>query len=214
MNRRIRGLACGILVVALLFVSPAWGAGGDLLWETPFTFSPENNNIIVNGVGASATSLIICGIANNLDSNGVQIGKSIGFIKAFDVSTGIIKWDKTLTLGANANGFSTLVVDGNVVLVNGSSMSFTGNPPVYSLFRSILRSYNADTGQFLWEVIKDFESSAFLNPPTLTPITVANNRAFVVKTVVDSNGKKTGSSIARAYQVKTVTLPLSMLMEN
>jgi hypothetical protein len=129
--------------------SPVWGGGGDLLWETPFTFLPDYNNINVNSVATSSNSFIISGFANYLDSSGTVIGKQIGFIKAFDTAQGNIKWEYTLTLGANGNSFNTLGVESNVVVVNGGSASFSGTPPVYSLSKGCLRGYNADTGQLL-----------------------------------------------------------------
>jgi outer membrane protein assembly factor BamB len=216
MKRKRAGWVGCVLAVALLMASPVWGAGGDLLWEKQFTFLPDYNNVNVYSMVVSATSLIVCGYATNLNSSGVSIGKNIGYIKAFDVTTGDIKWEHTLALGDNTNAFATMAMNGNIVLVRGSytTGSLSGTSFVYSLYRRFLRAYNSDTGQLLWEVNKDFESYPYNTGAILTTdIVTTNNRVFWVENPVDTSNKQTGSCMVRAYQVKTVPPEFSLLLE-
>jgi hypothetical protein len=213
MNRRRAWCVSCILAGALLMTGSAWGAAGDQLWETPFNFLPTYNTTLINGMSVSSTSLIVCGTAFYSDSSGAQIGKSIGFIKAFDVATGAVKWGYTLEVGGNNNGFGQLAVANDIVLVKGSSGTFSGSPAVFTLNKNYLRAYAADNGALLWEVVKDFEATPSTNPPGFTNVVVAKNRAFTVPGQVDINGKRTGICYARAYQVQAgeASLPLLLL---
>jgi len=73
----------------------------------------------------------------------------VGFIKAYDVASGNIKWEKTLTLGASSNGFGTVVINGDIALVRGAYSSISGNPPIPTVSKSFIRAYQVDTGELL-----------------------------------------------------------------
>lgn len=207
MNRK-RALYLLVVIIGLLLIAGSvWGAAGDQLWEKQFNFLPQYNSILVSGMATSSTSLIIYGFARN-DSNGTMMG----FIKALDVATGNTKWDDTLSVGANGNAFTGLAVYGEIVLARGGGSSFSGNPPVYTLNRNILRAYHADTGQQLWEVAKDWEktpSEQVAGPPNILAV---NNRVFNILDVIDTSGKWTGICTVRAYQAKNIDIASQTLL--
>lgn len=207
MNRK-RAL-CLLMVIAgvLLIAGSVWGAAGEQLWEKKFNFLPQYNSIQVSGMATSSTSLIVYGFARN-DSTGI----GMGFIKAFDVDSGNIKWEDTLSVGATGNSFTGLALYGEIALVRGGGSSLSGNPPVYTFNRNILRAYHADTGQQLWEIAKDWEktpSEQVAGPPN---IVAANNRVFNILDEIDTSGKWTGICTVRAYQVKNVGIEPTMLL--
>jgi hypothetical protein len=197
-------MACGLSVPG-----PVWGAAGDQLWETPFTFLPQYNTITVNYTTLSATRYIVSGYAKNSDGAGGQVG----FIKAFDVVTGDIKWEHTLTIGATGNGFGVIMINGDLALVRGSYGSSSGSPPIFTLFKNFIRAYNTDDGQLVWEVLLDFEAAPNTTPRALNPAPIANNRVFTCFTSVNSSGVPEGGKVfARAYQLRNVALQTMLLL--
>jgi hypothetical protein len=200
-------MACGLLVPGW-----AWGAQGDLLWEKQFTFLPQYDTITVNSTALSATRYIISGNARNADGS----GGSLGFIKAFDVVNGDIKWEPTLTLGASSNSFGSIVINGDIAIVRGGYNTGSGAPPVFTLFKHLIRGYLADTGQQLWEVLRDFEVSPSSAPVTHTTHTTqtANNRVFTFFTPVSTSGIANYSIFyVRAYQVRNAALQTMLLLD-
>jgi len=213
MKRSRAMVLVAVLAGSLFLAGPLWSATAPL-WTTPFNFQAQGskyNTINVYAVAASTNSLIVCGTAFDLfawDSG------QLGFIKAFDLATGQLKWEDTLTAGASQNNFSSLSIAGNTVLVDGYSCSYTYNPSTgldtYTLNKSFLRAYNADAYHLLWEVAQD---AATLNSGPNNIIT-ANNKVFVVrneKGFYDSSGS-TGNCIVQAYQMGTVNVPVITLL--
>jgi hypothetical protein len=197
-----------LLICGWLVTGPAWGAQGDLLWEKQFTFLPTYDTITINSTALSATRYILSGIARNASGPGAT-----GFIKAFDVVTGDIKWEDTLTLGATNNSFGSIVVNGDIALVRGAYSTGSGSPLTFTLFKSFIRGYLADTGQQLWEVLLDFEMTPNVISPGMT-ITTANNRVFAFYTPVNTSGVANNSTFfVRAYQVRNAALQTMLLLE-
>jgi outer membrane protein assembly factor BamB len=199
----------GLLLVmawGLLVPGSVWGAAGGQLWETPFTFLPQYDTITINCTALSATTYILTGNARNGDGTGGQEG----FIKAFDVATGHIKWEKSLTLGANGNSFGGVVINGDIALVRGGYG--TGVPP--TVLKNFIRAYHADSGQLLWEVLRDFESSATPNSVGLPITLTANNQVFTFFSTIKADGTPDFSTIfARAYQVRNIPLQPLLLLD-
>jgi hypothetical protein len=197
-----------LLVVSwgLFIPGSAWGAAGDLLWGKQFSFLPQYDTITINYTALSATSYIITGNARNSDGT----GGVVGFIKAFDVATGNIKWDKTLTTGANNNNFGGVVINNDVVMVRGGYV--TGVPP--TVFKNFIRAYQADSGNLLWEVERNFEASATPNSVGMPITLTANNRVFTFLSTVKTDGTPDYSTIfVRAYQVRNVVDQSILLLE-
>ena len=192
-----------ILAVGLGVAGSLWAAAGDMLWETKFNFLPDRNFIYPYAVAASANTVIVCGNAKDTLTG---THAPLGFIKAFDATSGTPKWEgEPLTLGTNYNEFNSIVVVGNTVIVEGYACSYTLNPNntiTYTLNQSRLRTYNADTGALLWEVIKNNYTPMNFGP---SGIVVANNRAFVVQEEWGASGS-TGNYSVQAYQVGSVPL--------
>jgi hypothetical protein len=207
-RRRILSLVL-VIAIGLLPAGPARAAAGDQLWETTFDFLPEYNHIQVAAMVASPTAFIICGYAKHWDA----VAGAIGFIKAFEVAQGALKWEKTLTLGANSNTFHAMTLDGDLLFVLGGAISAAATPPGYSLFKSFRRCYNADTGQQLWEVIADLEASPNVGPAGPLHIVVANNRVFNLAIPLNNDGTPVGNCKVRAYQARNASLPASLLLE-
>jgi outer membrane protein assembly factor BamB len=197
-----------VLAGSLFLAGPLCSTTGPL-WTQTFNFQPDRDKILVGAVAASNKTLIVCGTAYN---SAVDTG-DIGFIKAFDLATGGPKWQDTLTTGANRNGFDSLAVVGNTVLADGYSSTYTIDPGThiytYTLNQSILRAYNADTGNPLWAVD---QNAAPLNLGP-TNLVTTNNRVFVVrqeKGLFDPAGS--GNCIVQAYQVGTPNVPVTSLL--
>ncbi|MCX5890595.1 MAG: hypothetical protein NTY36_14280 [Deltaproteobacteria bacterium] len=199
-----------VLAGSLFLAGPLWSATGPL-WEQKFTL-PNCDTIWVEAVAASTNTCIVCGIA--FDST--KATGDIGFIKGFDVATGNLKWQDTLTTDADHNGFDSLAVVGNTVLVDGFSYSYNVDQNVYTVNQSTLRAYNADatgggTISPIWTVTQNTTPLNF-GPPNLV---TANNRVFVVrqeKGLGDPTG--TGNCIVQAYEVGApIVGATSLLME-
>jgi outer membrane protein assembly factor BamB len=207
---------CLVLAMAglIMITGPLWGAQGDLLWEQQLTFLPQYDYININSVALSSTTYIISGTAGATNQPGVQ---GFGFIRAFDVATGNIKWEKTLSLGTYTNAFGEVVIYGNIALVRAAYSNCTitpGNPSTYNftLFKYLLQAYNADTGQFLWENVQDFETSKVSSQSA--PLLTGNNRVFFTYAKVNSDGTRDESTcFVRAFQIKNVMVPTSLLLE-
>jgi outer membrane protein assembly factor BamB len=206
MSRKVM-CSVAILTGALLLAGAAWGA--DPLWTKQFTFLPDYDHIVINQVAVTSNALVICGYVKS----DVAPTPTMGFIKALDVVTGNIRWEKTLTQGTG-NSFGTgLTVSGEIVVVKGGFSTYSGTPPVYTANRNILRAYQADTGNLLWEDLVDWESTPTEATGGPANIVSANNRVFNILRGVDTTGKLTGTCTVRAYQVKSITPPLSLFLE-
>jgi glucose dehydrogenase len=181
-----------------------------LAWEKQFTFLPDYNTTTISYTALATTSYIITGNARNLDGT----GGSIGFIKAYDVATGNIKWEKTLTLGANVNGFGSIVINGDLALVRGNSLSISGSPPVATLVKGFIRAYQVDTGVLVWEVVRDFEATAVPGPIGLPTTQTGNNRVFTFFMTINPDGTPNYDTvIVRAYQVRNVYVQSALLLD-
>jgi hypothetical protein len=198
-------MACGWLVPI-----PVWGAAGDPLWEKQFTFLPQYDTITINSTALSASRYILSGNARNADGT----GGSLGFIKAFDVASGDIKWEPTLTLGDSNNVFGNIVINGDIALVRGSYATNSGSPPVFTVFKSFIRAYLADTGQQVWEVLRNFEVTSSSLPGGGNSTQTANNRVFTFFVPVSPSGTANyGTFYVRAYQVRNAALQTMLLLD-
>jgi hypothetical protein len=99
MKRKGSFVAALVMLCLLAGANSTWGAAGDLLWQKNFDFLPNYDRIIPGGAGFSDQACIVWGRACHSDST---IG-DLAFIKAFDKTTGILKWERTLALGENEN---------------------------------------------------------------------------------------------------------------
>lgn len=204
---------CLVLALAwvLLFTGSAWGTAKEPLWQTPFDFlTPDQySSIVIYGMGVSPTMLIVCGGAANTSTK-----FEMGFIKAFDISTGIIKWEDTLPAGDfKQNAFTSLAMAGDIVTVRGGRRNYTGSPPPYTAYINILRAYNVSDGQMLWEASTDWEKAPtdyILGP---VDVLVSNNRVFSILDEVDSYGVRTGICTVRAYQIKNIGTQTYLLLD-
>jgi hypothetical protein len=210
-SKRARCIVLMVLAGFLIVSGPVWGAPGDQLWETPFTFLSTYDTISVTSTALSATTFIISGNARNASGTGGQIG----FIKAFDIASGAVKWEKTLTVGATGNSFGLIAINGDIAIIRGSSISASETPPTLSLSKAFIRFYQADTGQQLGEVVRDFESTPLPTPLGPTPLLTANNRAFTFFAAQDSSGVAISSTLyVRAYEVRTTATAPMLLLDN
>jgi hypothetical protein len=214
-----RFVVCSFLVVSLLCGGQAWGAAGDPLWEQTFNYLPNYDITSPYALAASSSTLIVCGRALKYSSDPSQV--SLGFIRAYDVVTGNPKWQGTpLTIAStegayNVNYFDSIIVNGNIAMVQGGAVSYTQNtegPPWQTLHlsKTILRAYNIDTGQLIWENIKDGVAYYMQGANTLT----TDKRVFM------SGGENPlnlppSSGWVRAYQIPGTALqaPLSLLLD-
>ncbi len=221
MNRRRLWCLFFALVGSLLWGGAVWGAApGSLLWETNFNFLPQYDTILSNAMAVSSTTLIVCGSAQQFDiSNNSTV--SLGFIKAFDTATGQLQWEGTpLTMAStpnstNDNEFISVTVIGNTAVVQGYAASYTFNPnppygDIFTLNKTIVRAYNATTGQLLWEVLTD----SYPQTQGSSSVALANNRFFLAETQNNPIAGTTGNCVVQAYQVTNANLgALPLLLE-
>ncbi len=206
---KIRKIVCIVMAIAMsmLMGTAVWGAvGGDILWEKTISYAPQYNQVFSGGSIASPTSFIVTGYAKNADGTGGQLA----FLKAYDVATGNFKWGGDLTLGTT-NSINSLGLNGNICLVRNFSMTPTGQAPPalpYSLFRTVIQAYNADTGALLWENPEDYFGPSGFTVPNTPVFQSLPNRFFVTGNYVDyTTGQAQQSTlIVRAYQDRTVVL--------
>ncbi|MCX5890575.1 MAG: hypothetical protein NTY36_14180 [Deltaproteobacteria bacterium] len=210
----------GLMVLSLTLImgNAAWGAqGGDILWEKTISYSSNSpqsyNQVATGGTIASPTSFIVAGTAKNIDNTGGQLA----FLKAYDVATGNFKWGGDLSLGTT-NSISILGLNGNICLVRNFSVTpYSGQPsqvPLFSLYISVMRAYNADTGDLLWENSEDFFSPSGTTVPNTPVFQALPNRFFVTGFYLNAGGAPQQSTlIVRAYQDRTVVLQNSLLLD-
>jgi outer membrane protein assembly factor BamB len=206
------------LVAGISWGTIAWGAPGDPLWETTFNYLPNYNQIEVSAMAATSNTLIVCGDAFNQQLTGELDINSLGFIRAYDVASGNLKWQgvplilaATNTPGAqdsNFNRFDQIILKGNIAMVCGSAFSYTFNGvnTVTNLRKTVVRAYNADTGQLLWENVRD--GNHFTGGAALTTLP-GSDRAFTAGQLDDA-----GNGFVRAYQIpggSPPSLPLLLL---
>lgn len=208
MNYR-RGVVYLILAASLFICGgQAWGALGDPLWEKTINYTGYDTTMPY-ALAATSNTLIVCGTASIQST----FTNSIGFIRAYDIVTGNIKWQGTsLTLAStqdanNHNTFLTIRTNGNIAMVLGTAMSESdGYPGTIYLNKTILRAYVADTGQLLWENIKD-GNAVYPGPIMLT----TNNLVFITGTDTPY-GLPPSIAWVRAYQVPNTGLQSPLLL--
>lgn len=197
MKHRSTFVALLVMLCILAGANSTWGAAGDLLWQKNFDFLPNYDRIIPAGAGFSDHSCIVWGRACHSDST---IG-DLAFIKAFDIKTGNLQWQRTLTLGENENYYD-IKITGKTVYINSNSASYTtkGNhhTRTYTLRRFILGAYNARTGQTLWE--KTIDNFGGWMESSFGFIPVKNDLIITVGTEQWNQGGPTGNCIVSVYQ--------------
>lgn len=208
MNRRLAAFAIMFLAASLLWGGVAWGAQGDLLWER--TFNYQTQLLDIYAIASTSSTVIVCGSAATQG-----FANSGGFIRAYDIASGNLRWEgipltMAATTGAtNFNVFGNIMLNGNIALVMGyaTSSTYANGQQTYNMDKNVLRAYNADTGQLLWEDIRNGSASHMAG--SNSPATTANNRVFV-----SGCNLLTGDGFVRAYQISNAPLTsLPLLLE-
>lgn len=204
MNYR-RNLVCLLMVVSLLGVGQVWGAAGDPLWEQTINYLPDYDNTYADACAATASTLIVCGDASKTttltEPPYTSSTISRGFIRAYDAATGALKWQGApLTLAAtsgafNINRFDKITLSGNIAMIQGLSYNDQGN---YAISKTIVRAYNADTGQLLWENVED---GFWEQPGTEQSFTAANRLYMIGADAPWMSHPHFFSAWVRAYQI-------------
>lgn len=217
-----RVLVNSLLAVSLLWGGHLWAAAGDPLWEQTFDYLPDYDQTQIFCLAASSGILLVSGSALKQTINiepPIQSVVSLGFIRAYDLVTGKLKWQGTpLTLAStqgavNQNSFANIIVNGNIAMVQGVANSATYNSQeprqILNLCKSILRAYNINSGQLLWENIQDGVGYNMMGSNIIT----LSNRVFTA-----GNDKPAGflprSAWVRAHEVPgTYIQALSLLLD-
>jgi outer membrane protein assembly factor BamB len=207
MNRKATWFTALILFWTLGASSLVWGAAGTLQWQKSFNFLPDYD-MIFPSVTFSSTLCIAFGQAQKSDYS----APVLGFIKVFDLATGNLKWERTLSLGANDNYFGNIVIDGNIVYMQSSASSYTDsyNPGtettdrIFTLNQTIFGAYDANTGNPIWQEARDQFSGYMAANPGLPRI---NNHIVMVGSENQSGFGPTGDCVVSVYQAKNLTFP-------
>jgi hypothetical protein len=216
-----RVAVCSFLVVSLLCGGQAWGAAGDPLWEQSFNYLPDYDRTYPTALAAYSSTLIVCGQADKETRDPetyIYSRVSLGFIRAYDVVTGNLKWQGTpLTLAStpgaiNENYFTNIIVKGNIAMVQGGAYSYTqqtGGPNTLNLCKTVLRAYYIDNGQLIWENIKD--GNGYMQGAN----TFTSDKRVFMSGVDNPLGLAPSSGWVRAYQIPGTALPapLSLLLD-
>jgi hypothetical protein len=187
-----------------------WGAAADPLWEKSISFLPDYDIIQVGGVVVSSTTCLIHGLVLH-SANSTQ---SMAFIKAFDMTTGALKWTHTLSLGLTSNQFQISKITNNIVYIKSYSGSWTGSLPNYivTLNKTTVGAYEINTGNALWETTKDnfYGLDQFI--PSVPQI---DNKIILVGTEKIPGLGFSSSCVVSCYQTNGVTAPAvnSLLLE-
>ena len=192
----------------LLVASSVWGSSGDSLWKIDFTI-PNYPSITITAMSVSQTSIIICGTAS-----GGMTPQQIGFVKAFDVATGGLRWDHELMLGSQSNSYTAITVEGGIALVLGTAYGgwIPDPPPGHTFSKSIVRACYADTGLFLWENQQDIYQMAPMPIASFPPfMATANNRTFLAG-VISTGAALPGTCVVQAFQLKSAQGAATMLL--
>ena len=216
---KLRKVFCLVLVLAfgLLMGNAVWGfQGGDIIWEKTISFtgsSPSYNIVTITSSVVSQAAYIVAGNAKNSDGTNGQIA----FIKAFNLDTGDPKWEWILTQGVtnNINGFG---FNGDLVLVRGFSQTTSGEAPPappFTLYKTIIRAYNANTGALVWEKPEDFFTPQMFVVPNTPLFQSLPNRFFATGLYVDpaTGAMQPSTVVVRGYQVRNVILQTSLLLD-
>jgi outer membrane protein assembly factor BamB len=206
MNRKSTFVTSLVMFLTLILVSSSWGAAGTLLWHNNFNFLPEYD-MISPSVTFSPTICIVYGQVQKSDYSVAPLG----FIKVFDMSTGNLKWEHSLKLGADDNYLSDIVIDGSIIYMQSYSSSYTSSydPEThitsrnYTLNRTVFGAYNANTGNPIWENTVDNFSGSLAANPALPQI---NNRMVIVGSENPSGFGPSGDCIVSVYQAKNPDL--------
>lgn len=186
-----------ILLISLVILSlivgtnSVYGAGGDY-WEKTITFSPSFPYIYNKYLALSPTVCIVYGQA--AQSSGSPSGQVIAFIKVYDIATGNLKWDRTLTSGTVKNSYQ-LVLDRDAVYISSTILPQN---------QYILGAYNANTGTPIWEKSLDIE----VHNIDHMAVPLASNRVCTLGLTADSS-----SIILRSYQGQNISsVPANSLL--
>jgi outer membrane protein assembly factor BamB len=210
MNYR-RGLVTLFMVFSLFWAGQVWGAAGDQLWETEFNCSPYNSKLVLTALSVTQTSLIVCGYA---EGSTPGVPPQMGFVKAFDLTTGNLKWQNNLTLGSSSNIYYSISADGGIVLLMGTSYGWVNEPIPSTLSKAVIRAFNADTGEVIWETQKNlYHSNETITTTLYLPfMAAANNRTYLATTVDTNASMRSDKCILSAFQTKNVSVPTSLLL--
>ncbi len=199
MKRKSTLLMALLLLWIVVVPNSTWGAGGDLLWEKTITFSPTYPYISSSSLAVSSTLCIVYG---SVQTQFMPPMVLIGYIKAYDMATGNLKWERTLTLGNYYNGFGKIIIDGNIAYITGSSSSTSGTPPTPYWQQYTLGAYDANTGQTLWENIS---ADSIGNLNMYVPAPLVNNR--IITSGYNNSDSSNGYISLKVYQARDVTPP-------
>jgi putative pyrroloquinoline-quinone binding quinoprotein len=185
MVRRLPALLLGSLLVLtapeMLTAPKVWAKteAGDLLWEDQVDFAGGADAALA--VAASDGRVVAVGSAQNTAANTDFV------VRAYDAKTGALLWKDQVNAGGANDAASAVVIEGDTVVVGGTSQPATGGP------RLILRAYAAKTGKLLWE-----DRSAL---QTFNGLASVGSRVLITGTTATTTG--TTRLFVRGYVTKT-----------
>jgi outer membrane protein assembly factor BamB len=167
MKRKRTILFMSLVILSLLVgENSAYGAGGTLLWEKDIHILPTYPFLDSEQLAVSSIVCIISGVAKKDDSEPYPAANGMAFIKAYDMTSGNLKWERTLLLDNRYQGWvHKIIINGNIAYI------YMYN---YSENKYTLGAYNASTGQTLWENITDYRIATIVN--TYPDLTLVNDR--------------------------------------
>ncbi|HEX2439753.1 MAG TPA: PQQ-binding-like beta-propeller repeat protein, partial [Methylomirabilota bacterium] len=181
MTRRLPALLLGSLL--LLTAPEAWAKteAGDLLWQDQVDFAGGADAALA--VAAAGERVVAVGSAQN------AAGNTDFVVRAYDAKTGALLWKDQVNAGGANDAASAVVIEGDVVVVGGTSQPVTGSP------RLILRAYAVKNGKLAWEdrsALQSFNGLASVGSRVLITGTTATTtgatrlfvRGYVTKTGV------------------------------
>jgi len=185
MIRRLPAVLLGsllVLVVPLLLLAPqvwAKNEAGDLLWQDQVDFAGGAD--VALAVAADAGRVVAVGSAQN------RAGNTDFVVRAYDGKTGALLWKDQVNAGAANDAATAVVIEGDTVVVGGTSQPTTGGPHL------ILRAYAVKTGKLAWEDRSALQS--------FNGLASGGSRVVITGTTATSTGS--GRLFVRAYVTKT-----------
>lgn len=220
-----RRLLIAVVIIGITFLATsAWGAAGDQLWEVQLTVPTDFTSFRLTGLAVSSTAVIVCGynytVTDFSVSNPQLVSKAMGFVKAFDVATGRLKWEDYSTFELSSSFCYGIYLSGNTAIARWNALDLSTE--LYGYIpnmdgKYVFRAYNVDSGKILWDNYKPMHSNVLpttssLPSSSVQPV-VSGNRIFSVLSYPTSLSPLPAyKTVLQAIQISNVANASSLLL--
>jgi outer membrane protein assembly factor BamB len=187
-----------VLVILSLMVeaNTVYGAAGDLLWEKNITPPINYNRMNPQNVCISQSFCIFYAtVYQYISGNPVSFTNQSIFIQAFDMATGIFKWERIIPYNVDTNLpylKATITINGNIIYI--ASLYQKSN-----INYGTIGALNANSGETLWQ--KPLASPH----PYYDVIKMPNNSETNINYITTFYNLNQLTGIIRTYHIGNIT---------